>query len=132
MAITYSLRTKNIDINDSESIIVETKSEEVYEWQEVSYRNSEEITFIGTYYTYDGGITREWMEHNENFIALISKQIIGDRMNQIKVKAMFDIKNKQLIEGNQEELISLYEEEFANKEQNTKEKPKKLVQQNKI
>ena len=113
MSVVHSYGKEKISINESSSIIIETKSEEGYEWKEVFFKtNGEEEIGIGSYYTYNYSSSREWMQYNDNVIALLAIYTYGYEVSDTYVQVIFDIKSKQLIKGSQEELVKIYNQEF--------------------
>ena len=113
MSVVHSYGKEIISINESGSIIIETKSEEGYEWKEVSFKtNGEEEIGIGSYSTYNYSSSREWMEYNDNVIALLAIYTYGYEASDTYVQVIFDIQSKQLIKGSQEELVKIYNQEF--------------------
>ena len=114
MAITYSYGKQEIKINESDSIILETKSEEVYEWKEVTFKTKEQKKeiYIGTYYTRTYPDEREWMEYNDNFIAILAGHKHGHIISDVRVMELFDINSRKLIKESQEEMREIYAEQF--------------------
>lgn len=112
MSIVHSYGKEEISINDKEKIIIETKSEDGYEWKEVEYKSADDEIHIGSYYTYNYSSSNEWMEYNENYIILLVVYKYGYENSDTQVKKIFDIKSKQLIKGTQEELLEIYNQEF--------------------
>ena len=112
MSITYSYGKEEISINENESMVIETKGEDGYKWKEVTYKSTQDEIFVGSYFTYNYSSSREWMEYNENYIALLAVYTFGYEISDTKVKKIFDINNKQLIDGSKEELLEIYNREF--------------------
>ena len=107
MSVEWSKGIKEILINESEKIVIESKRQEVYEWDEVSYKIGEDVIFIGSYSTYNCRTRREWMEFNEYAIVILTQYIPSyleiededcDYDDSIHVKILFEIKNRCHIE----------------------------------
>jgi len=113
MSIVHSYGKVEIPINEKEFIIIETKGEDGYEWKEVSFQTKDEKEiFIGSYYTYNYSSSREWIEYNNNVIALLGVYACGNEISDTYVQVIFDVNSKQLINGSQEELLKIYIQEF--------------------
>ena len=121
MSIVKNISKKEISLNDKEAIIEEEKSEDGYEWKEVTFK-SEDMEFdIGSYYTYNYSYSTEWMEYNSEYIVLMAVYVLGfDEISEPQVKAMFDIKSKSFITGNSEELRKIYYNSFKKHQGHTK------------
>ena len=117
MSVEWSRGIEEIKFNDCESIILERKSQEVYEWVEVSYKNGEELIVIGSYYTYDMNLSRGWMKFNDETIAIAKEYIPTYCIDGIQVEVIFDIRTKSFIEGSKDDLLTYYKEQFISKEE---------------
>jgi len=112
MSVVHNYGKEEILINTKEKIIIETKGEDGYEWNEVEYEWADEKIYIGSYYNYNYSISNEWMEYNEKYIILLIVYKYGYEKSDTQVKKIFDIKSKRLIERPQEELLEIYNQEF--------------------
>lgn len=119
MSVTWSFEKKEIEINEKNSIIIESKGEEGYTWDEVTFKSEEGEVSIGAYYTYNYSSSREWMEYNSNYIVLLSIYMDGYEPCDTEIKKLFDVNSRRFIEGSQEELFEYYNQEFK---QNNKKK----------
>lgn len=117
MSVEHSKGIKEIRINDRESIIIESKWQEVYEWDEVSYKSGEDVIFIGSYYTYDMHLSRGWLKYNNETIAIAKEYIPTYCVDGIQVDVIFDIKSRLFVEGNKEDLLEYYTQQFGSEKQ---------------
>lgn len=112
MAVLFKLGKSTIPLNEKESIILEERSQDGYEWNEVTFKTGEEEYYIGSYYTYNYSSSREWMEYNSDLIVLMTIYTAGYEISDPEVNKMFDIKNRQLVKGTKEELMDCYNSSF--------------------
>ena len=121
MSIIKNINKNEIRLNDKEAIIEEEKSEDGYEWKEVTFK-SEDMEFdIGSYYTYNYSYSTEWMEYNSEYIVLMAVYVLGfDEISEPQVNVMFDIKSKSFIMGSSEELRKIYNNSFKKNQSYTK------------
>lgn len=120
MSVEHSREIKEIRINDRESIIIERKMQEVYEWDEVSYKSGEDVIFIGSYYTYDMHFSRGWLKYNNETIAIAKEYVPTYCVDGIQVNVIFDIKTKLFVEGSKEDLLEYYTQQFDNEKKDKK------------
>ena len=113
MSVVHSYGKEVILINENESLIIETKSEEGYKWKELTFKTiGEEEIYIGSYSTYNYSFSREWMEYNDKYVILLAIYTYGYEISDTQVEKIFDITSKKFVEGSQEELCEIYNREF--------------------
>ncbi len=108
MSVEHIKRKKTIPVNDKEYIELVSKAEDGYDWDEVYLKSDKEKHFVGSYYTYNYSSSREWMEYNDSYIALIKQYTYGYEVSNPIIKELFDIKTKAHIKGTDEELDYIY------------------------
>lgn len=126
MVVEYVWRNREISVSECESILIKSKEQNGYEWDEVFFKSEEGILFIGTYPTYDYGMSYGWMDYNSETIALLKRYMPGNDVDGIRINALFDIKNRLLIEGSEEYLFKYYNQQFRKKDEKV-DSPEKLV-----
>lgn len=72
MGVDNFLESERIHLKNGGELIVDTMTEDGRIWKEVYYRKRGKTINIGSYSVYDYGMTRGWMEHNKDSIALMS------------------------------------------------------------
>lgn len=112
MSIEWSFKPKETPVNETDAIITQEFENDGYSWIKVKYRTGENEIEIGSYFTYNYSSSREWMEHNENYIVLMCVDTYGYDVSDPYVISLFDIKSKRLISGTREELLEIYYQEF--------------------
>ena len=112
MSVVHSYGKEKVSIDGEKFLVIETKGEEGYEWKEVTFKTKQEEIYIGGYYTYNYSSSRQWMEYNSDFIVLMAIYTCGYDVSDPQVMNMFDIKSKKIVEGEQSQLIELYNKEF--------------------
>lgn len=119
MSVITSYGTEEIKISNEESLLLEKMEEEGYSWVEVTFKdNSGHSYMVGSYYTYDYGISRGWMKYNTETIAIAKEYIPTDSSEDIQIETLFDIKTKLFIEGSKEDLLEYYNQQFSSENQN--------------
>jgi len=114
MSVTHSYGKVLLKVNDFCSIITETKGEDGYVWNEVTFKSEsdEKEIYIGSYFSYNYTNSNEWMEYNENYIALLKIPKIGYQNLDMQITKLFDINKKEVIQDSQENLLDVYNSEF--------------------
>lgn len=96
---------KVININSQDSILEECKStDEKYE-SNIYFNSNEEIIYLGSCKTDKTLGIFEWMEYNEQYLALFSKSINDD---VVKISKLFNINAKEFIDGDEQSLYNTY------------------------
>ena len=105
---------KTIQMNENGYLTIERKGKDGCFWEEVTFktRDEETATFVGSYYTHNRSTSFEWMEYNQNFIAILKLPALDCDRDDAEIKALFDIQSRKLIDGTQEELLKIYKREF--------------------
>ncbi len=118
MSVEISYGIEKIEISKSDFILLEKKAEDGYTWFEVTFKSNDEHIFIGSYYTYNYGMTREWLKYNTETIAIAKEYIPSFCIHGIQIERLFDIKTRRFIEGSQEDLLNYYNQQFCKKQDN--------------
>ena len=123
MSEKYSLKTKEISLNNSNVLIIQEQREDGFIWNEIALKTHDEnhdgIYYIGAYHTFDFSCRMEWMEYNQDYLVILSK----DKISGITtVKTIFDFKTKSKVKNDPSLLMQVYTNSFkssyqANKDQ---------------
>ncbi len=123
MSMEYLLEEKTITIDENNYLLIKTKTEENYLWDEVYLINNGLEIFVGAY-SKDRYSEQEWMEYNSNYIVFVKNQFgygeeyIDYRDDDYgylgkKIIKVFDIKNKETI-MDKDRVFDIYNKEFNN------------------
>ena len=125
MSGKYSLKTKEISLNNSNVLIIQEQREQGFIWNEITLKTHDEkhddIYYIGAYYTFDFSCRMEWMEYNQDYLAILSKD---KRSGITTVKTIFDFKTKSKIKDDPSLLMQVYTNSFKSSYQANKEQQK--------
>ena len=123
MSMEYLIEEKTITIDDNNYLLIKTKTEENYLWDEVYLVSNGLEIFVGAY-SKDRYNEQEWMEYNSNYIVFVKNQFgygeeyIDYRDDDYgylgkKIIKVFDIKNKETI-MDKDRVFDIYNKEFNN------------------
>ena len=107
----YKYDKREVLLNGQGSILVEDKMNNGYMWKDVTFKADGKETYIGSYYTFNYIYSREGMDFNNDYIAILNYFNEGDE-EETRVDKLFDIKNRSFVEGTQEDLLNIYNESF--------------------
>lgn len=90
MSVEHLQSKKEIKINDKYILNIESKWEGEYSWDEVTLTDGINCLEVGSYYTAGVTYEREWLEYNENYVAILHQDLIS---GTITINSLVDLAN---------------------------------------
>ena len=101
---------------DDHNIIREVKkAKDKYVWSEVSVKGDKEQYHIGLYVIEGDPYHRQWLEHNQQYVVIMSQPVYEEETFPERVVTMFDVLHKQFVKGTSDELKRVYDYSFHEK-----------------
>lgn len=109
MSVEHTHGRKEIILGEDIRLIVTSKSEEYYFWDEVVFESPDGEIKIGSYST-GAGSGRQWMKYNSDYVAIVSFNPISIGLS---VNKLFHIPSRQMVDDSDlDKLLEIYNQEF--------------------
>lgn len=105
MSVEHQQSQKEIKINDKYSLNIESKWEDGYSWDEVNLTDGINCIEVGNYYTAGTPYEREWLEYNDDYVAIIHQNLIS---GVITIEELIDLQKFEKIKGTPERVKDYY------------------------
>ena len=112
MNVNKMLGSKKININENDYIVKEDYIEDYEDYNELYYSNNKDKNiYLGTCYKDRNDMFN--LIYNKDYVVFFKYLITHNY--EMRVLSIFDIKNKELIHGNENDLFNYYKDQIKNK-----------------
>lgn len=126
MSVEHTQSKKEIKINDKYTLNIESQWEDAYSWDKVNLTDGTNCIEVGTCYTSGTTYEREWLEYNDNYVAILHQDLIS---MVITIKKLIDLENCLGVNGTPEEVRDYY---TMLKEENSSIKSNRTLRKEKL
>lgn len=105
MSDNYIYDKQLIRVDDEKNILLESKSTENNYDSKIYFCLNDQSLYIGHCVTDKTIGIIEWIEYDDQYLVLFSKSV---KDNKVKIAKLYDINNKEFINGDEEFLINVY------------------------